>query len=274
MHVFVSRAGKLSVYTVKREGKDGPLRTLHRDLLLPCGELQLPEEPSDLPKTQKRPSTRRNPSYDIQKQPDFDVDDDVSEALVYQDPPVLKDTRIVEVYETGKNLQNTPTVPLPQIVYSDDLPGEIASLSPECLPESENLENESMPTLRDLRVDPDAVELDSSENLPVEVPETVVGQDTSVEDRERVGDNGTVEEQAENDNNFIRRLDTNHECSLTLNWVILWSLSLFQSLSTAVTDSIIENGISSSPDPIITQPVKCMHRDVHRVSGGGCNPGV
>lgn len=40
VHVVVKKAHNLPVYTVKPEGKDGPLRTLHRDLLLPCGFLQ------------------------------------------------------------------------------------------------------------------------------------------------------------------------------------------------------------------------------------------
>lgn len=43
VHV-VNRKGDLPVYTVKPEDKDGPLRTLHRDLLLPCGFLPVCEE--------------------------------------------------------------------------------------------------------------------------------------------------------------------------------------------------------------------------------------
>ncbi|KAL0154930.1 hypothetical protein M9458_049193, partial [Cirrhinus mrigala] len=39
VYIVESRAGELLVYTVKPEGKEGPLRTLHRDLLLPCGFL-------------------------------------------------------------------------------------------------------------------------------------------------------------------------------------------------------------------------------------------
>lgn len=37
VHVVVKRAGTLPVYTVKPENGNGSLRTLHRDLLLPCG---------------------------------------------------------------------------------------------------------------------------------------------------------------------------------------------------------------------------------------------
>ncbi|XP_024862252.2 uncharacterized protein LOC108237361 [Kryptolebias marmoratus] len=41
VYVVVKCAGDLPVYTVKPECKDGPLRTLHRDLLLPCGFLPM-----------------------------------------------------------------------------------------------------------------------------------------------------------------------------------------------------------------------------------------
>lgn len=37
IYVMIKCAGDLPVYTVRPENKDGPKRTLHRDLLLPCG---------------------------------------------------------------------------------------------------------------------------------------------------------------------------------------------------------------------------------------------
>ncbi|RXN31336.1 Retrovirus-related Pol polyprotein from transposon 412 [Labeo rohita] len=40
VQVVVKKAGDLPVYTVRPVGKSGPLRTLHRDLLFPCGFLQ------------------------------------------------------------------------------------------------------------------------------------------------------------------------------------------------------------------------------------------
>lgn len=57
VHVVVKRAGDLPVYTVKPEGRDGPLRTLHRDLLLPCGFLPVAESLQS-PKQTSRPRTR------------------------------------------------------------------------------------------------------------------------------------------------------------------------------------------------------------------------
>ncbi|KAK9952929.1 hypothetical protein ABG768_016957 [Culter alburnus] len=61
VHIVVSRAGELPVYTVKPERQEGPLRTLHRDLLLPCGFLPpLMEEETDVTKPQKKRVTRQN----------------------------------------------------------------------------------------------------------------------------------------------------------------------------------------------------------------------
>lgn len=66
IHVVVRRAGTLPVYTVRPESSDGPLRTLHRDLLLPCG--YIPVEKSDEPVQKPRP---RRPGTD-DNLPDID----------------------------------------------------------------------------------------------------------------------------------------------------------------------------------------------------------
>ncbi|XP_067315603.1 uncharacterized protein [Pseudorasbora parva] len=54
VYIVVNRAGELPVYTVKPEGKEGPLRTLHRDLLLPCGFLSPSEEEEKMAHKQQR----------------------------------------------------------------------------------------------------------------------------------------------------------------------------------------------------------------------------
>ena len=52
------------MYTVKPENKEGPLRTLYRDLLLPCGHLPT-EDRHPLPQsTKRRLSSRVNPFSD------------------------------------------------------------------------------------------------------------------------------------------------------------------------------------------------------------------
>ncbi|XP_038152461.1 protein NYNRIN-like [Cyprinodon tularosa] len=54
VYIVVKKAGNLPVYTVRPEGQNKPLRTLHRDLLLPCGYLPFPEE--EMPTRAKRKS--------------------------------------------------------------------------------------------------------------------------------------------------------------------------------------------------------------------------
>lgn len=60
--VVISRAGDIPVYKVQLENKDGPIHTLHRDLLLPCGFVPADENnelPCDKPPV-PRPCTRLN----------------------------------------------------------------------------------------------------------------------------------------------------------------------------------------------------------------------
>ncbi|XP_037829581.1 uncharacterized protein LOC112450694 [Kryptolebias marmoratus] len=59
IHVVVKRAGDLPVYTVKPESKQGPFRTLHRDLLLPCDFLPVAAEYLSEPEPIHHPKTRR-----------------------------------------------------------------------------------------------------------------------------------------------------------------------------------------------------------------------
>ncbi|XP_043953102.1 uncharacterized protein LOC122820018 [Gambusia affinis] len=60
VYIIQKKAGTLPVYTVKPEGKDRPIRTLHRDLLLPCGYLSPASKPEQRKKTAIAPVTSEN----------------------------------------------------------------------------------------------------------------------------------------------------------------------------------------------------------------------
>ncbi|XP_027861115.1 uncharacterized protein LOC114136907 [Xiphophorus couchianus] len=61
VYIIQKKAGTLPVYTVKPEGKDRPIRTLHRDLLLPCGYLSPASKPEQIkPTTAIAPETSEN----------------------------------------------------------------------------------------------------------------------------------------------------------------------------------------------------------------------
>ncbi|CAI5671417.1 unnamed protein product [Oreochromis niloticus] len=92
VYVVVHRAGDLPVYKVKPENSDGPMRTLHRDLLLPCGfltdsEVNLESSEQSLP---HRPRTRQQ-NLDLNSFPEPLVEDEDTGSLVslYVNPPTL-----------------------------------------------------------------------------------------------------------------------------------------------------------------------------------------
>ena len=61
MYKVLKQIGDLPIYKVEPIDGDYPVRTLHRDLLLSCGDLVEPEDVvADKPKVQ-RPRTRRSP---------------------------------------------------------------------------------------------------------------------------------------------------------------------------------------------------------------------
>ncbi|KAI3374661.1 hypothetical protein L3Q82_021231 [Scortum barcoo] len=95
VHVVVSRAGTLPVYTVKPENKDGPSRTLHRDLLLPCRYLPQEEinEPVKRPEG-RRPATRASP--DVESDHSSEEDDELLPVCWFRQPPDVQGPTIPE----------------------------------------------------------------------------------------------------------------------------------------------------------------------------------
>ncbi|GAA6107147.1 uncharacterized protein LOC121883953 [Tachysurus ichikawai] len=96
VHVVVRRAGTLPVYTVKPENQDGPSRTLHRDLLLPCG--YLPTEVNKGPDQQpirRRPATHANPTVDENQF--LDNEDEIIPVYCFREPQMLRFPQSVTV---------------------------------------------------------------------------------------------------------------------------------------------------------------------------------
>lgn len=69
VYVVLKKAGDMPVYTDKPEGKSGPVRTLHRDLLLPCGFLlaAITSEPVKQHRV-RRPRTRQCPTTESEEE--------------------------------------------------------------------------------------------------------------------------------------------------------------------------------------------------------------
>lgn len=96
IYVVVKRAGDLPVYTIKPESRDGPIRTLHRDLLLPCGFLSAAKEVKpEQPRPKKRPRTRQNPHKDNKKADHSSDEDDIVPVNWFADKSVSDDSTLL-----------------------------------------------------------------------------------------------------------------------------------------------------------------------------------
>ncbi|KAL0199310.1 hypothetical protein M9458_007850 [Cirrhinus mrigala] len=74
VYVVLKQSEGVPVYVVRPETREGPQRTLHRDLLLPCGFLPMTqvEDEADNTKVARRPRTRQYPNSDLSGETDED----------------------------------------------------------------------------------------------------------------------------------------------------------------------------------------------------------
>lgn len=87
VYIVTKRMGELPVYTLKPEKGDGPLRTLHRDLLLPCGFLShIEREEAERIVNPPRPRTRQSASQS-EANNDNQSDDDDDNEICFQIEP-------------------------------------------------------------------------------------------------------------------------------------------------------------------------------------------
>ena len=172
IYVVTKQRADLPVYSVKPEKEEGPLRTLHRDLLLPCGFLPETErEELEMKSSPKRPRTRQQSAIQ-QGEESFVSDTDACES--WCENPIslnVKDKRFVKVYDMPRH-SPAPALcnhsqNLAELRPSDDLQSEgaICSDSFGKGPEkgTENLTEEEIENLPE----------EETENLPEEETENL-----------------------------------------------------------------------------------------------------
>lgn len=114
--MVVSQKDNLPVYTVKPEHHNGPTRTLHRDLLLPCGFLPtVPENPPAVQEKPRRANTRQHPITDPDEQ-DYDSEEGDNYPLYYPSSPLRELSRSFEEYRVifPLNTHSNPAVEQPK----------------------------------------------------------------------------------------------------------------------------------------------------------------
>ncbi|XDV44757.1 hypothetical protein PO909_012997 [Leuciscus waleckii] len=148
IYVVVDQAGDLPVYTVKPERCDGPKRTLHRDLLLPCGFFPAVEEPSIEASPVSRPRTRQQreipPDSEVSEEEDFPPEP----TVLVLDPSPMKFT-VEKIYKkasspsVARDYLPPPMTPASEPAVVDE-GSETLPVTSEHLPESEAEEEESV----------------------------------------------------------------------------------------------------------------------------------
>ncbi|XP_034093366.1 uncharacterized protein LOC117560559 [Gymnodraco acuticeps] len=104
VYVVTKRAGTLPVYTVRPEKKYSPQRTLHRDLLLPCGYLSAPEIP--LPTQIRKPITRSNTEH---LKNHVDIDEDETPIYWYSELPISELSRFTTILDIPADPISSPS---------------------------------------------------------------------------------------------------------------------------------------------------------------------
>ncbi|XP_073669762.1 uncharacterized protein [Paramisgurnus dabryanus] len=156
VHVVVRKAGDLPVYTVKPETGEGPWRTLHRDLLLPCGFLHV--TPEEQPKPLERRKTRQNIHSDTREVDQSSDEDEITPVTWSLKEPVPEVTRYIVSRNvprhhgpshSNKNLTTNlnkviDDVPANESSLPDVAPVNRLTLNPN-LPGNEPVEIENLP---------------------------------------------------------------------------------------------------------------------------------
>ncbi|KAK0137848.1 hypothetical protein N1851_025930 [Merluccius polli] len=255
--------GELPVYSLKLEKGDGPLRTLHRDLLLPCGFLsQTEEERPERGSKPKRPQTRQST---VQPEDNNWVQED-DEEICYQFEP-SQGTR-EEALPSESHLSEIPTGTL----HSPGTPiRETTNESSLCLPEKEKETDSYLPDLEygnttEEESEPlfsgrsDSKSKDSNSDLPLSMPDTPADlPDLQEGSSEQTMDQGavgielrnqlkvhleTVQKSDSEISQPIRRSERNRQPSRRFHYPELGNplvtvvKSLFQGLSAAFSDSL------------------------------------
>lgn len=288
VYVVTKKAGDLPVYTVKPERKDGPLRTLHRDLLLPCGFLSAsaPDTPVER-KVMQKPRTRAQcaeESENLSEHSESEYD-----PVDYYDPERFTiDTRILptsglEPSSSSKHTVNLP-VAKPGMKKGEERLVSITLVDEENLPDVETsrpaetdrhvlelpLES-NLPDLSEIQVlDENIVDESEKEMAQIadqEKPDNCVGSSESSDRKDERGTNltqreiGTSREFQETqregtETESLRRSRRQGEPPHRLNYPQLGNpfcsviQSLFSSLSTAITNSLEDSNPSRRYSPV------------------------
>ncbi len=111
VYKVLNRKGDLPVYTVQPITGDGPTRTLHRDHLLPCGNLLNDEETEQVAPKVCHPRTRSRQSQSQSQEDNSESGEDSCDCPAQLS--AIPEKRFIQIYEFPKG-QHLPVNPTPE----------------------------------------------------------------------------------------------------------------------------------------------------------------
>lgn len=259
VYIVQRQSGDVPVYVVRPETRDGPQRTLHRDLLLPCGFLPMISIESETNPSMavRRPRTRQHPKNDSSDGANGDESQSDSEEYYYDGHRNLR-VETLDFDPTPEPIEHLPEGiepgPSKELTAVKQGPSDVTIAFPEdVLVETYDL-NLPDPGNNDL---PDPEESSSNAgqetgNLPEDDldnvhPSTQPAQEgkenTSVTDQTDIQTEGDCSKRPIRDRKATKRL-TYPELGNPLVTIVQ---SLFQTLSDVFTDSLEEPSFPKTP---------------------------
>ncbi len=259
VYVVQRQSGDVPVYVVRPETRDGPQRTLHRDLLLPCGFLPVTSIESETNPSMavRRQRTRQHPKNDSSDGANGDESQSDSEEYYYDGHRNLR-VEILGFDPTPEPIEHLPEgiepEPSKELTAVKQGPSDVTIAFPEDVPVETYDLNLPDPGNNDL---PDPEESSSTAgqetgNLPEEDldnvhPSTQPAQEgkenTSVMDQTDIQTEGDCSRRPVRDRKATKRL-TYPELGNPLITIVQ---SLFQTLSDVFTDSLEEPSFPKTP---------------------------
>uniref|UniRef100_A0AAR2LHM1 Integrase catalytic domain-containing protein n=1 Tax=Pygocentrus nattereri TaxID=42514 RepID=A0AAR2LHM1_PYGNA len=146
VYVVQKRAGELPVYTVCPAGQDEPTRTLHRDLLLPCGFLAEEDAEPEQPVRVSRPRTRQSTLQPAENPVESDEEDySLSYPLRFEVETRIIGPEVMYPTEKTPDVAQPGNEPSPQ-THSSTVPENLPDITPEVqcsdIPSSSTTEEE------------------------------------------------------------------------------------------------------------------------------------
>lgn len=278
VHVVVKRIDGGPVYVVKPERGGGPHRTLHRDLLLPCGFLPVEETPGQGPQFSKAKKMGLRGSKVRNQQAECDdseghLTDEEAVGCVFEGPPQITSWGpfVQEIECTPKRRPLTSLNPnAPDFHSQHSIISKQLSPDQSTKPVDPPFAQSTDYVVIDIPECDTPEEKGSGNNLPVHEESETFPPDQQhdlvpqgpEEDTNAIQGHQSPEPRRSNRERRVPHKFTYDELGKPL---ILALSSFFESLQDIITP------VSNSP---IKSPVEfSVHAGTHAVRGGGCNQG-